>query len=361
MPLILDTARSQSAADAHGGNCITIGFVNNMPDGAWYATERQFINLIRAAAPETVVRLKLFSIPQVPRSDQVRGEFADRYRGISALWNMPLDGLVVTGTEPLAARLEDELYWPVLTELVDWARENTISTIWSCLAAHAAVRYADGVERRPLADKLFGVFECKTVAAHPLVNGPARLRVPHSRLNDLPETALASTGYRILSRSNEAGVDTFVKEASASSLYVFFQGHPEYDDDSLLREYRRDIGRFLSGERPNYPAIPQGYFDEQAMALANAFRALAVDECRADLMTHFPTELLEAGLKNTWRGFAAGFYRDWLGFLKGRKAELRLSAAPVRRSGRGAPNARLPRPRPASRSRRIIDKTATHP
>ena len=34
---------------------------------------------------------------------------------------------------------------------------------------------------------------------------------------------------------------------------------------TLLLEYRRDIGRFLRGERDTYPPMPQGYFDEETV------------------------------------------------------------------------------------------------
>jgi len=38
-------------------NCIDIGLVNNMPDAALKATERQFLTLLDAAADGMVVRL----------------------------------------------------------------------------------------------------------------------------------------------------------------------------------------------------------------------------------------------------------------------------------------------------------------
>jgi len=338
MPLLLDTARSGSPVDLRGKNCLAIGLVNNMPDAACEATERQFLDLLRAATANVVVRLKLFSIPDVPRAGQVREELATRYRDVAELADTPLDALIVTGTEPRAARLEDEPYWPALIKIVDWARENTASTIWSCLAAHVAVLHADGIERRPLEDKLFGVFDCQKAADHPLLTDLApRLRVPHSRINDLPEGALSARGYRILTRSAAAGVDAFVREEQDSSLFLFFQGHPEYDANSLLREYRRDIGRFLRGERERYPAAPQDYFSDEAKAVAEDFRTRAVGERDARLIADFPMGALGAGLPNTWRRSAIGIYRNWIDYLKGRKAERRPLADMEQRSRRGGP------------------------
>ena len=71
MPILLDTARSGASAELRGDNCLTIGLVNNMPDAALDATERQFIDLIRAASASLIVRLKLFSVPTIPRSTRL--------------------------------------------------------------------------------------------------------------------------------------------------------------------------------------------------------------------------------------------------------------------------------------------------
>ena len=230
MPLFVDSAGPTPSIDLNAPNCISIGLINNMPDAALAATERQFSDLIRAATPNVVVLLKLFAMPDLPRGDEARRMLAERYRDISALWNTPLDGLIVTGTEPRANNLSDEPYWDSLSKVVDWARENTFSTIWSCLAAHAAVLHADGIERRALNEKRCGIFDCRLVADHPLTEHfPEPLWVPHSRYNDLPEQALVASGYKILTRSKSAGVDTFAKQDG--SFFLFFQGHPEYEAD----------------------------------------------------------------------------------------------------------------------------------
>jgi homoserine O-succinyltransferase/O-acetyltransferase len=309
-----------------GRNCLTIGLVNNMPDAACEATERQFIELLRAAASDVVVLPKLFSVAAVPRSEAARAEIASRSRDLSALWDAPLDGLIVTGTEPVAADLKDEPYWNALCDLLDWACHNTMSAVWSCLAAHAAVQYSDGIVRERLSDKLSGVFDCEVTGDHPLLAGVAqRWRVPHSRLNDLPEAPLAAGGYRVLSRSAAAGADTFIKQQDGGSLFVFFQGHLEYDTDSLLREYRRDVGRFLRGEAGAYPQAPQNYFDA-AMFLADDFRSRAEGGPHGELIGEFPVRSLRAGIENTWHSNAITVYRNWVAFLKEQKSHRRSPA-----------------------------------
>jgi homoserine O-succinyltransferase len=340
MPLLLDTALPGSAAalEVRNANVLTIGLINNMPDAALEATERQFVELIRAAAGSRVVCLKLFAMADVPRSDVARRQLSERYRDVSTLWDAPLDGLIVTGTEPRAPNLRDEPYWATLAKVIDWAAENTVSAVWSCLAAHAAVLHTDGIERQRFAEKLFGVFPCDALAAHPLMNGSARqLPIPHSRYNDLPEPALVAAGYEVLTRSPAAGVDMFVSQAQRfPSLFVLMQGHPEYEAVTLLREYRRDVARFLRGERDRYPAPPQGYFGNAAAEQVTAFRARALGERREDLMADFPMAALERTLKCAWHGAAAGIYANWLAYLQERSAAARTRAVPGRRLQRGA-------------------------
>ena len=326
MPLFVDSADRAPAAALNAPNCISIGLINNMPDAALAATERQFTNLIRQAVPNAVVLLKLFAMPALPRGAAARAFLTERYRDIAALWETPLDGLIVTGTEPRAAKLTDEPYWASLSEVVEWARDHTSSTIWSCLAAHAAVLHADGIERLARGEKLCGIFDCRLAADHPMTEHfPEPLWVPHSRYNDLPEAALTACGYKILTRSPSAGVDTFAKQDG--SFFLFFQGHPEYEADTLLREYRRDAGRFLAGERKHYPALPAGYFGTEAAAAAQDFRARALEHRNPALAAQFPTAALEASLTCPWRPAALGVYQKWCAFLSARKAE-RRSLAP---------------------------------
>jgi homoserine O-succinyltransferase len=300
--------------------CIHIGLVNNMPDSALEATERQFRTLLSEAAEGIPLRLSLFAIPEVPRSDEARCRIAAcSYSSISALWDNRLDGLIVTGAEPVARNLMEEPFWASLTQLIDWAEYNTHSAVWSCLAAQAAVLRMSGIRRRPLGDKLFGVFECAKRSEHPLTAGvPSRFCMPHSRWNDIPEDELSACGYRILTRLKDGIVDAFVKQGK--NLYVFFQGHPEYDAASLLLEYKRDIRRFLSGQRGSYPSMPQGYFDEDAIAALIGLRARSVASRCERSFADFPASIQTASVRTNWRPEAVQFYRNWLHYLSEQKS-----------------------------------------
>ena len=317
---------------------VDIGIVNNMPDGAIKATERQFLDLLDSAADGLAVNLTFYALSDVPRSERAWRHINSFYAKIENLWDRHLDGLIVTGAEPRTSNLSAEPYWPILTGLVDWAQHNTHSSIWSCLAAHAAVLHLDGVTRRPLVDKRFGLFRCDQLTDHVLTDGlPSRLIMPHSRWNDLAADDLANCGYEVLTGSADAGVDTFVK--LKNSLFVFFQGHPEYEANTLLLEYRRDIGRYLRGERETYPSMPANCFDPGIANTLRTLQDLATRDRREELLADFPVAQVEGTLKSTWSSLAARIYRNWLTYLYAAKTSKPLPAkhpVPVRRLAAGA-------------------------
>lgn len=318
---------------SHSARHISIGLINNMPDGALESTERQFLSLLNAASGDLHVRLSLFHLPEIPRKGAAADHVRTTYSGIDALRSSHLDGLIVTGREPMTQSLDEEPYWETFTKIVDWAQGNTYSTVWSCLAAHAAVLYCDGVTRARSKSKHSGVFECCRVEEHPLAAGLGmRFQLPHSRWNGVPESALRRSGYHVLSRSADAGVDIFVKQYE--SLFVYFQGHPEYDADTLLLEYRRDVGRYLRGESEKYPLVPKHYFSEDTTAILHAFQEEASRGPRRELLADVHAALAEAKIQPTWRPGAESLYRGWLEHISAQKQiQTRMSRVERRVAG----------------------------
>jgi homoserine O-succinyltransferase len=315
-------------------NCMKVGLVNNMPDSALISTERQLFDLLNASAGRMPVRLRLYTLPMIPRSDWGRQYMGRHYFDLDDLWDRDLDGIIVTGTEPRAHYLAEEPYWRALGKVIDWAKDHTISSAWSCLAVHAAVLYLDRIDRHQLGRKRIGIFNHSKVLDHPLMkNAPAQLRIPHARWNEISEEALAQTGYHVLTRSADAGADMFVKHQK-NSLFVFFQGHPEYDTHSLLGEYRRDVGRFLRHEIEFYPTMPTGYFDDHAEQLLTIFQKRALLDRRGELLASFPTERVAANLKNSWHAVAKCIYRNWIQYMSDRKVRRRRSTVTLVRNPR---------------------------
>ncbi len=106
---------------------IQIVLINNMPDSALEDTEIQFYELLDAAARDIPISLKLFSLPELPRSDAGQRHLNNFYFDINELLNSRFDGVIMTGTEPRQPNLRDEPYWSVLAKVLDWAETNTAS------------------------------------------------------------------------------------------------------------------------------------------------------------------------------------------------------------------------------------------
>jgi homoserine O-succinyltransferase len=324
MALRIETPRPQSVAHfrerrkrrVERGRILRIALVNNMPDAALTTTERQFASLIGAASGDLDVRLELVALESLPREAGVREAMRGRYGALGDLVAAAPDALIVTGAEPRAPDLTEEPYWPELSALIDWARGGVASALYSCLAAHAAVRRHDGIARRPRQGKLSGVFASEIVAAHELTHGLDAALTPHSRYNDLAESDLAAHGYRVLSRSREAGVEMFVKDGA--SLEIYWQGHPEYDADSLAREYRRDLLRFLRGERASPPALPENYLSDEARARLEERVAAALRGTAEELAVALQPEDF-APARALWRASAQRLMGNWLDAVARRK------------------------------------------
>jgi homoserine O-succinyltransferase len=310
------------ALEIPGSTFLHIGLVNNMADAAMSATENQFLTLLQAAAGDMLVHLTFYALPEVERKPAGQRRVNSFYWGIEQLWEQPPeeypDGLIVTGREPLTPDLRDEAYWPSFQRVLAWTQEHARSAVWSCLAAHAAVLALDGIERVRGQHKHFGIFTCEQAAPHALLAGvPASLRLPHSRWNGVPADQLVAKGYQVLTRTSDVGVDTFIKQDPG--LFVFFQGHPEYESETLLGEYRRDIGRYLKGEMATYPLLPSGYFEEEAERSLREIEAKAQASRRENLLGEVFSVLNGVRIHNTWRNTGVLIYRNWLEHLRTQK------------------------------------------
>ncbi|WP_217433795.1 homoserine O-succinyltransferase, partial [Caulobacter sp. S45] len=294
---------------------LRVGLVNNMPDAALAVTERQFRSLVEAAAPERDVELHLFHLPGVSRGAQARARLRTRYRPVADVEQAGLDALIVTGAEPRAADLRDEPFWPGFRRLVDWADTAALPVLWSCLAAHAAVLHLDGIVRTPLAQKCSGLFACTPAArpgADPMLAGlEGGWVAPHSRGNGLDAAELTGCGYSVLTHAAEAGVDTFVRR-SGYGLFLFLQGHLEYDANSLALEFKRDLKRYADGQRPDLPVLPRDVFGPDTSYRLEALVEAARRDRRPELMGRWPPASGIALAANTWRAPAARLVRNWL-------------------------------------------------
>ncbi|QJD30810.1 homoserine O-succinyltransferase MetA [Methylococcus geothermalis] len=306
--LSVERAARQDIREMH------VGLLNMMPDAALEATERQFFRLVGGANPIVQFHMHPFTIDGLPRGEQAAEHIARYYESFDRIREEGLDGLIVSGANVTQPHLQQEQFWQPLTEVFDWARSNVTSILCSCLATHALFQYSYGVERTHLGFKRWGVYSHRVVEPlHPLVADiNTRFDVPHSRYNEIFREDMEAAGLRVLVESEEAGVHLAV----SPDLFrvVYFQAHPEYDTVSLLKEYKREILRYYSGEREDYPPFPEHYFSLEVGAALNDYgQALRSARRAGKAPPEFPEEFVLRHLDNTWRDTAKAVFNNWLG------------------------------------------------
>lgn len=308
--LSLDRALHQDIRELH------VGFLNMMPDAALEATERQFIRLVGGCNRIAQFFVYPFSLPGLPRSSETL-EYIDRYySSFEDLQASGLDALIITGANVENPDLEQEPFWQPLMEVISWAQNNVASTLCSCLATHAVLKKFHGIDRQPLAEKRWGVFSHRVSAPeHPLLREiNTRFDVPHSRYNDISRQQLEQAGLGVLVESDEGGVHMAVSPDQFRLIY--FQGHPEYDTNSLLKEYRREIVRYLNGELHQAPPFPRHYFSARAAEIAERFVRESETALREDrLLPDYLEPDIAPELDNTWGDTAKAIVANWLGLV----------------------------------------------
>jgi homoserine O-succinyltransferase len=284
-----------------------------MPDAAFDATERQYLGLIESFIDPGVLVVRRYTAIGVPRAGETARRIRDEYFPWDHLYLEPPDVLIVTGSNPVEPRIEDENYWADLRALLTWARGNVPSTLLSCLAAHAALAVYDGIERVRLPTKCTGVFSQHVERGHSLTDGlENEIRLPHSRWNTVPQGALERAGYCVLIHAEASGWSVASRQEDGCQT-LLVQGHPEYDPSSLLREYRRDAGRYVRREREDVPVLPRNCVAPEDQERLEHFHGLIVGGERDPVIFDtFPFDEVGARAPWTWRNAASRFYANWL-------------------------------------------------
>ena len=252
----------------------------------------------------------------VDREGSAAEHVARHYEDFATLREEGLDALIITGANVTEADITRERFWEPMTAVMDWAKENVTSTLCSCLASHGAFMHYHGILRTHLAQKQWGVYPHRVVdATHPLVsNINTRFDTCHSRFNDVPREQMEAAGLRVLIHGEEPGV--LVSTSHDGLRFVYFQGHPEYDIVSLMKEYKREISRYLQRDREDYPPMPDHYFTEIAWGILEIYRdALQQAESRGEAIPDFPEAAIVARLDNTWTDTGKALFNNWLGLV----------------------------------------------
>jgi len=293
-----------------------IGFLNLMPNASFKATERQFLRLVGSSNQIVQYYVYPFTIAGVDRDTDTQEYIDEHYMSFENIQAMGLDALIITGTNPANPSLEQEPFWEPLRDVVDWASKSVTSVLCSCLAVHAIVKHLHDIERQPLKNKRWGVYSHRIAHKHhPLLRSiNTRFDVPHSRNNDISKEQLQAANFHVLAYGEDGGVHMAVSPDMFRIVYL--QGHPEYDRISLLKEFKREVNRYYSGERTDFPESPENYFNTTVEALIQRYREEA-NTARANgkPLPSFPEEAIDPYLDNTWRDTGKSIFNNWLGLV----------------------------------------------
>ncbi len=203
------------------------------------------------------------------------------YTTFDRIKDRKFDGMIITGAPVENYDFTDVDYWPELCTIMDWTTTHVHSTLHVCWGAQAGLFHHYGIPKYSLDRKLFGVFPHTALKKQsPLFRGfDDVFYVPHSRhTENHAEDIQRVPGLELLAVSEEAGVFAVKSE---DNRRFFITGHPEYDPDTLAREYFRDVERNLPID------IPKHYFPGDDPAQAPVVR---------------------------WRSAGQLFYTNWLNY-----------------------------------------------
>jgi homoserine O-succinyltransferase len=185
--------------------------------------------------------------------------------------SMRFDGFIITGAPVETLPFEEVDYWDELAAVIDYSAKNVWSILHICWGAQAGLYRRYGIEKRPLPEKLFGIFPHRVNERYlPLFRGfDDEFLAPQSRHTTCDRRAIAACpALRIQSETEETGV--FIATAR-EGREIYVTGHLEYDPLTLDREYRRDLDKGIP------IAIPKNYYpgDDPSKAPVVRWRAHA--------------------------------------------------------------------------------------
>ncbi len=257
---------------------LRIALLNLMPTKV--VTETQLSRLLGNTPLQ--VELELIQVRSHKSKNTSQEHMLAFYKTFDEVENQFFDGMIITGAPVEQMPFEEVEYWDELCHIMEWSKTHVHSTFHICWGAQAALYYHFGIEKVPLAKKLFGVFPHKVVYKNPiLLRGFDDIFwVPHSRHTTVRwEYVAAVPEIKILAGSEEAGLYAMI---TPGGRQVFITGHSEYDPETLQLEYLRDKNAGLPID------VPKNYFPDD-------------DDTKPPMVR--------------WRGHANLLYSNWLNYI----------------------------------------------
>ncbi len=234
---------------------LEIAIINLMADKP--ATERQLaqwlghtslqVNLTFAATDDYINGIRKGRMSQNTSPEHIK-KF---YNGFSDIKDQKFDGLLVTGVNALQATVQDEAIWPDVQEIFDWSTTHAFSSLFLCWGAQAALKHFHNIDSVKGERKIYGVFNHRLVSDKTGVafGFPDDFPAPVSRWKHPDRTQVAQhPELEVVALSDETGPSIMVEGKTYNNGHdyyphrVYVLNHPEYETDTLQREYQRDSG-----------------------------------------------------------------------------------------------------------------------
>ena len=231
---------------------LKIAIVNLMPTKI--TTETQLLRLLSNSPLH--VEIDLIGMDSHTSKNTSAEHLETFYKTFKDIKDQKYDGMIITGAPVENYDFKDVDYWDELVSIMEWSKTHVTSTFHICWAAQAGLYYHYGIPKYSLDKKLSGVYKHKVNRrTAKLVRGfDNEFYAPHSRYTEVrAEDIKKVKELEILAESDEAGVYIVFTKGGRQ---IFVTGHSEYDADTLLNEYLRDVGRGIN------PDIPKNYFPD---------------------------------------------------------------------------------------------------
>jgi homoserine O-succinyltransferase len=160
--------------------------------------------------------------------------------------------MIITGAPVEKLSFEEVDYWEEFKEILDFARKNVFSTMFVCWAAPAALYHYYKIPKFVTEEKISGIYKNEIDTNSLLMNGVEEFFWgPQSRyFYTKEEDVNAVSILKIIAKCKKSGIHII---ASNDYREIYVNGHNEYDDDSIDKEYRRDITKGIPIKMPeNY-------------------------------------------------------------------------------------------------------------
>lgn len=227
---------------------LKLAIINLMPTKI--ETETQLLRMLSNTALQ--VNVDLIRTTSHQSKNTSKEHLEKFYKTFDEIKDTKYDAMIVTGAPVEKMDYTEVSYWEELKEIMDYAREHVYSTMFICWASQAALYHYYGIEKRKFEKKLSGIFENEVIKESVLTRGFDKyFYAPQSRYTYCEESDLKEVeDLDIIAKSEEAGVHI---AATKDNRLIFVSGHSEYDEDTLDKEYRRDLAQDAEAEVPkNY-------------------------------------------------------------------------------------------------------------